>query len=98
MPSTRKANLTIKEIFLLLLFAASLAFLGPSFWDYAAKFWVHTANHTTGSCSLEGRSPLEIVMGRVPDISRDFRFPFGCSVVSHKTEERDHHYAAKSEI
>jgi hypothetical protein len=72
--------------------------LGLSFWDYAAESWVHTVNHTTGSCSVEGRSPLEIVTGRVPDISRDFRFPFGCPVVSHKTEERDHHYAAKSEI
>ena len=40
--------------------------------------WVHTAYHTTGSCSVEGRSPLEIVTGRVPDISRYFRFPFGC--------------------
>ena len=40
--------------------------------------FIATANHTTGSCSVEGRSPLEIVTGRVPDISRDFRFPFGC--------------------
>jgi len=94
-PVEREVQTLNKGVAALLIDQSSL---GPSFWDYAAESWVHTENHTTGSCSVEGRSPLEIVTGRVPDISRDFRFPFGCPVVSHKTEERDHHYAAKSEI
>ena len=91
----REAQTLNKGVAALLIDQSSL---GPSFWDYVAESWVHTANHTTGSCSVEGRSPLEIVTGRVPDISRDFRFPFGFPVVSHKTEERDHHYATKSDI
>jgi len=62
--------------------------LGPAFWCYAAEFWVHTANHTTGAHDFDGVSPLKIVTGRVPDISRDFQFPFGFPVTFHKTEAK----------
>jgi hypothetical protein len=72
--------------------------LGSSFWCYAAESWVHTANHTFGSHDGQGQSPLEIVTGRVPDISKDFLFPCGCPVTSHKTEERTHHYDTKAEF
>ena len=74
-PVEREVQTLNKGVAALLIDQSSL---GPSFWDYAAESWVHTANHTTGSCSVEGRSPLEIVTGRVPDISRYLRFPLVC--------------------
>ena len=61
-PVEREVQTLNKGVAALLIDQSSL---GPSFWDYAAESWVHTANHTTGSCSVEGRSPLEIVTGRV---------------------------------
>ena len=70
--SDKREVQTLNKGVVLLFLLLDQTSLGPSFWDYAAESWVHTANHTTFSCSIE--------------------------VVSHKTEERDHHYAAKSEI
>lgn len=94
-PLEREAQTVSKGIATLLIDQSAL---GPSFWDYAAESWVHTANKTSGAYDSEGASPWELVTGQVPDISSTFQFPFGCPVTSHKTEERSHHYETHSEF
>jgi hypothetical protein len=94
-PVEREVQTASKGIAALLIDQSAL---GPSFWCFAAESWCHTANHTTGAADCLSASPLEIVTGRVPDISRDFLFPFGCPVTTHKTEEKDFHYDTLSEF
>ena len=51
--------------------------LNSSFWTYALNHWILSANATP----IAGEtSPVEQVTGRSIDISRMFRFPFGCPV------------------
>jgi hypothetical protein len=59
--------------------------LNSSFWTYALNHWILSANATPISGET---SPVEQVTGRSIDISRMFRFPFGCPVTSTKEQPK----------
>ena len=58
-------------------------------WDLAVGFWIKTRNVTPNDkITNEDKSPLEMVTGRAPDFSKQFRFPFGCPVTVHDPDGR----------
>jgi hypothetical protein len=69
--------------------------LNSSFWTYALNHWILAANATPISGET---SPVEQVTGRSIDISRMFRFPFGCPVTSTKEQPKVAFPAVKSEM
>ena len=69
--------------------------LNSSFWTYALNHWILSANATPISGET---SPVEQVTGRSIDISRMFRFPFGCPVTSTKEQAKVAFPAVKSEM
>jgi hypothetical protein len=69
--------------------------LNSSFWTYALNHWILSANATP----IAGEtSPVEQVTGRSIDISRMFRFPFGCPVTSSKEQAKVAFPDVKSEM
>ena len=69
--------------------------LNSSFWTYALNHWILSANATPVSGEV---SPVEQVTGRSIDISRMFRFPFGCPVTSTKEQAKVAFPGVKSEM
>ena len=69
--------------------------LNSSFWTYALNHWILSANATPISGEI---SPVEQVTGRSIDISRMFRFPFGCPVTSTKEQAKVAFPSVKSEM
>jgi hypothetical protein len=69
--------------------------LNSSFWTYALNHWILAANSTP----IAGyTSPVEQVTGRSVNISRMFRFPFGCPVTSTKEKAKVSFPDVKSEM
>ena len=69
--------------------------LNSSFWTYALNHWILSANATP----IAGHtSPVEQVTGRSVNISRMFRFPFGCPVTSTKEQAKVNFPNVKSEM
>jgi hypothetical protein len=69
--------------------------LSSYFWPYALNHWILAANATP----INGiTSPVELVTGRSIDISRMFRFPFGCPLTSTKEQPKVAFPGVKSEI
>jgi hypothetical protein len=69
--------------------------LSSYFWPYALNHWILAANATPINGTT---SPVELVTGRSIDISRMFRFPFGCPLTSTKEQPKVAFPAVKSEI
>ena len=69
--------------------------LNSSFWTYALNHWILSANATPISGHT---SPVEQVTGRSVNISRMFRFPFGCPVTSTKEQAKVKFPDVKSEM
>jgi hypothetical protein len=69
--------------------------LNSTFWTYALNHWILSANATPISGTT---SPVEQVTGRSVNISRMFRFPFGCPVTSTKEQAKVKFPNVKSEM
>ena len=91
-PVEREVQTVNKEVATLF---ADQHLLNSSFWTYALNHWILAANATPISGDM---SPVEQVTGRSIDISRMFRFPFGCPVTSTKEQAKVAFPAVKSEI
>ena len=96
-PVEREVQTLIKGVSCLLCDQQSL---GASWWDYAVESWIRTANckpHRNEWMNLPS-SATEIITRQVPDLTRDFKFPFGCPVSAIPPTDRPWKYAPSAEF
>jgi hypothetical protein len=62
----------------------------PKYWSYALNSYIESSNIIPKASSNYNVSPLQAVTGNVPNIEKQFQYPFGTSVaISRKGNGKD---------